>query len=70
MIEYDDWLHKFNEIWKNKKAILPRTIRYIAGQSKTKTKKKGWQNIEKICWIWECCLFPNESNQSDTCIYD
>jgi len=32
MMEYNNWLHKFNEIWKNKKVILLLTSKFIPGK--------------------------------------
>ncbi len=39
MMKYNDWLCKFNEIWKNKESHLAHNIKFIAGKLKTKTKK-------------------------------
>ena len=68
IMEYNDWLCKFNEIWKNKRSQLAKDIKIHCRQIKNKNKEKGWLHIKKIHSMSECCLFPNDSNQSDTCI--
>ncbi len=51
IMEYDDWLCKFNEIWKNKKSSkLAKDIKIHCRQIKNKNKEK------KMAEYWEDSL--------------